>query len=166
MSVSLADFVPSLLREIQPPGAETYNDVSEDEMIGYLVDGFWEASLDGFVNEWTCDEDGLVVPLALGGEDLPRAQVTLIILYAGIRMLRNKILNMNTSFSAKAGPVEFEQQSGASVLQEMLRQLKSTKDRLLSQAEFTGSLDLAIDALSVRSYSGLSYWGGPELMGY
>jgi len=163
MAVDLYDHVPSLLREVNPPGIDVFTAATEDDMVGYLSDAFWEASLDGFVQDWTCDEEGLITPLEVGGEDLPRAQVSLIILYAGIKVLRNRILNLNTQFSAKAGPVEFEQQNSATMLVEQLKQLKATKDRLLETVDGGMALDAAVDALSVRSYSGLSYWGGLEL---
>jgi hypothetical protein len=165
MAVDLYDHVPSLLREVNPPGTNVFSSVSEDDMVGYLSDAFWEASLDGFVQDWTCDEDGQIKPLEVGGEELPRSQVSLIVLYAGIRVLRNRILNMNTQFAAKAGPVEFEQQNSATMLVEQLKQLRATKERLLDKVESGVSLDMAVDALSVRTYSHLSYWGGPELTG-
>jgi hypothetical protein len=164
MAVDLGDYTESLLREVNPPGQAVVA-ASDDELIGYLADAFWEASLDGFLAPWTCDEDGLVTPTATGGADITRAEVALIILYASIKMLRNRILNINTTFRAKAGTVEFEQQNSAIVLQEMLKQLRATKDQLLKQSLNTASLDVIYDALSTRTYSGLSYWGGPELSG-
>ena len=86
-------------------------------------------------------------------------------LYAGITVLYNKILNTNTGFRAKAGPVEFEQQNSATVLAEMLKQLREAKDRILEQIETDETSTLVLDALSVRLLYPGSYWGSPELTG-
>lgn len=166
MAVDLGDYVDTLRREVNPPGVDIFTDAGEDDYIGYMADAFWEASLDGFLKEWSCDPDGLITPVAVGGEDLPRGEVALIVLYAGIKMLRNRILNLNTGFKAKAGPVEFEQQNSATMLVEMLRQLKSNKDRILAQSDNFETLDSYFDAYSTRAYSDLSYSGGPELTGF
>jgi len=165
MSVDLNEFIPSLRREVNQPGIDVFDDASDDDLLGYMTDAYWEASLDGFFGDWSCDVDGLVTPVEPGGADLPRAEVSLIVLYAGIKVLRNRILNLNTQFSAKAGPVEFEQQNSATMLVEQLKQLKDTKDRLLTKVESGESLDSVVDALSVRTYNGDSYWGHPDLMG-
>lgn len=165
MAVDLSDYTDALKREINPPGVDLFSSMTPAQLTAYLSDAFWEASLDGFINSWTCDEDGLVTPLATGGPEFSREGVSLVILYAGIRMLRNKILNTNTQFSAKAGPVEFQQQNSATMLVEMLKQLSATKTRLLTQIVNEEALDVSIDAYSTRSYYGLSYFGGPELTG-
>lgn len=132
MAVDLADFVPALRREITPPGSDLFNDVSDDVFTGYLADSFWEARLDGFLTDWFADEDGVVTPVAPNTTDLPRDQVAAIILYAGIRVLRNQILNTQTSFQATAGPVSYQVQNSATMLVEMLKQLRAVKDRLVA----------------------------------
>ena len=151
MSVDLADFVPSLRREINPPGTNTFATATNVDLTGYLSDAFWEARLDGFLSSWTCDTDGLVTPVGILDPDLPRPETTLVIIYAGVKVLRNKILNMNTTFRAKAGPVEFETQNSANMLVEILKQLKASKDRLLEQSLLYESLDLVFDALPDRA---------------
>ena len=87
-------------------------------------------------------------------------------LYAGIKVLRNQILNMSTTFRAKAGPVEFERQNSATMLAEMLRELKATKDRIIDELEMCDITDvLVLDAFSTRLFQPLSYRGGIELSG-
>jgi hypothetical protein len=162
MSVDLSDYVATLRREVTPPGSTLFAAVPDDTFTGYLADSFWEARLDGFLAGYTCDEDGVVEPTATGGADFPRAEVALVVLYAGVRVLRNKILNTSTSFRAKAGPVEFEQQNGATVLTEMLRQLRDQKNRIITLSQDQTLVEI-FDALSIRSYSQLSYYGGIEL---
>ena len=128
MPLDLSDYVESLQREVIPPGSSLFANVDDAAWIGYLADAFWEARLDGFLTGYSADDDGLVTRIVdTVPEDMPRQYVSLVILYAGIRVLRNKILNTNTGFRAKAGTVEYETQSGASVLSEMLRQLAAMK---------------------------------------
>jgi hypothetical protein len=155
-----------LKRVVTPLGSTMFDGVADDVWIGYLTDAFWEAKLDGFLLGYT-EEDGVVSPESLTGPDLPRQYGALIVLYAGIRVLRNRILNMNTGFRAKAGPVEFEQQNSATMLAEMLKQLRATKDRiLLALDEAALGTDVQVlDALSVRTFDAASYWGSIELTG-
>lgn len=165
MSVDLSEYVNSLRREVTPPGSTVFANVTDTVLTGYLADAFWEARLDGFLVGYEADPDGIVKPVSVGGADLDRAPITLIVLYAGIRILRNKILNMNTGFRAKANNVEFEQQNSATVLAEMLKQLRATKDQLIanSPTAFPATHVSMIDALSVREHFSLSYFGGLQL---
>lgn len=131
MAVDLSDFVAALRREITPPGSDLFAGVGDEVFTGYLADAFWEARLDGFLSSWSADDDGIVVPVAPNTTDLPRDQIAAIIIYAGVRVLRNQILNTQTAFRAQAGPVEYEVQNSAQMLVEMLKQLKAVKDRLI-----------------------------------
>lgn len=167
MAVELRDFVESLKREIEPPGTELFAGVTTTEWVGYLSDAFWEARLDGFLVGYETQDEGpdiIVVPVDSTADDISRRDMALVILYAGVKVLRNRILNMSAGFRAKAGPVEFEQESAASnVLSEMLRQLKATKDRIIEDLDSSMSDVLMLDAYSVRLYSPLSYYGGFQL---
>jgi hypothetical protein len=172
MAVVLAEYVPSLRREVEPPGATLYDWSDPGTWVGYLTDAFWEARLDGFLKDWYVyeevanDPEAEVRPLVVGGPDLGREGIALMVLYAGIKVLRNRILNTNTSFKAKAGPVEFEQQSSATMLAEMLKQLKSTKDQILEALdESETTAVMLIDAYSTRVFQPSSYYGAPELSG-
>jgi len=162
MAVDLYDYVESVKREIEPPGTELFAGVAEAEWVGYLSDAFWEARLDGFLEGYTTDED-LIVPVASGAADLDRRWMALVVLYAGVKVLRNRILNLNMAFRAKAGPVEFEQENSAMVLAEMLRQLRAAKDRILDELDADETNVVVLDAFSTRLHSPLSYHGGPEL---
>lgn len=166
MSVNLGDFTDSLRREVTSP--DTVSTVGEDTLTGYLIDAFWDAKLDGFLDKWTADTDGVVLPLTdlqvvagsesfaetayVPGVDLGRDRVSLIVLYAGAKMLRNRILNTPSSFKAKAGDVEYERQTAASVLSEMLKQIRATQDRLLTQSEtYAITTSIAyVDAVATR----------------
>lgn len=168
MAVDVSDYVPSLKREVQPPGSDLYPTVQDVDWIGYLTDAFWEVRLDGFLEDYTVFGEGADAEFqsVAGDGDIPRQDVALVILYAGVRVLRNKILNMNTAFRAKAGPVEFEQQNSATMLVEMLQQLRLTKDRIVETLDDDSATGvMLIDAYSVRLFSPASYHGGIELTG-
>src|SRR4051794_2613523 len=123
MAVDLTDYVPTLRREVTPPGSTLFSAVTDAVFAGYLADAFWEVKLDGFVEPWVADEDGVVIPqsdpqAATGNGpfniaaydpavDMPREQIALVVLYAGIKIIRNQLLQSNTRLTAKAGPVEF-----------------------------------------------------------
>jgi hypothetical protein len=163
MAIDLSDYIDSLRREVTPPGSTLFTDVSDAVMVGYLADGFWEARLDGLLVGFESDPDGIVTPLVVGADDLSRAPISLIILYAGIRILRNKILNTNTMLKATAGSVAFEQQNSATVLAEMLKQLRITKDQLLLNSAVLATRVSMVDAFSVRQLSWASYYGNYNL---
>lgn len=151
----LSDFVGSLRREVTPLGTTTFASVSDTDLTQHLVDAFWEAKLDGFMSGYTVDEDGVSTP------DLPRQDVSLVVLYAGIKVLRNQALNTKTVFRAQAGPVQFEQQSSAMVITEMLRELMAIKQRILDQNMVT-TVEV-IDAFSARVFTPGLYTGSPWL---
>ena len=166
MAVDLADdqYIESLKRAVTPLGS-TAPDVDDSVWLGYLTDAFWMARLDGFMLGFSADPDGTVT--GPNGEDLPQQYIALIVLYAGIRTLQLQILNTAPGFKAKAGPVEYEQDSAsASVLTEMLKQLRAVQQRVIDELVGVGqSPTLYLDALSVRTFDSASYWGSIELTG-
>lgn len=171
MAVELLDYVPSLLREVRPPGSTLFSTVGDADWVGYLSDAFWEARLDGFlagyVAEGTAGEDDWTIEPTSGTADIDRKDIALVILYAGIKVLSRQILNMSGGFRAKAGSVEFEQNASLSnVLAEMLKQLRATKDRIIDELE-TGTTGVAvIDTFSTRLFDPYGgYWGDPGLAG-
>lgn len=174
MAVDLSDYVDTLRREVTFPGSSTFSAVPDSTMVGYLADAFWEVKLDGFIEPWVADSDGIVIPQndpqaqTTNGpfdltpfdpnKDIPRDQVALVVLYAGLKILRNNVLAQNTRLSAKAGPVEFTTENSANVLTEMLKELTDVKNRLLALKTFNQDVTL-IDVFSARSTSGASYAG-------
>lgn len=177
MAVALLDYVPSLIREVQPPGSALFSQVTDGEWVGYLTDAFWEVRLDGLLSDWVVEgyepddpEDAAVAPASAGGAEIDGRGMALVILYAGVRVLRNRILNMPTGFRAKAGPVEYEQNaSAATMLTEQLKQLRATKDRVLEGVESAGSITsvTVLDTYSTRLLhpEQLGYYGAAELSG-
>lgn len=166
MSVDITDYVDSLRREVTPPGSTTFVGVGDTVFEGYLADAFWEARLDGFLVGFSCDEDGIVTADGDGGADISRDKIALIILYAGLKILRNKLLETNTRTRAKAGPVEFESENSANLLTEMAKQLAAVKQRLLDLQDFSTATYL-VDQYTVRSWCDTSYgaWLSDTLCG-
>lgn len=163
MPVDLSEYVESLKREVVPLGSTLFSGITEAQWTGFLADAFWEAKLDGFLNGFVADEDGIVTSESSG--ELDRRYVALVVLYAGIRIIRNRILSLNTSFRAKAGPVEYEQENSANVMTEMLKQLRATKDRILEELDELGAATevRVLDAFSARMFNPDSYYGSPEM---
>lgn len=164
MAVDLNDLILPLTREVNPPGSNLYPDAVDDDWLGQLQDSFWEAKLYGFFGNFT-EADGLVSPIT-GTTDLERTLQQLIVLFAGIRSIRMKMVNLNTLFRAKAGPVEFETQNSANLLNTIMKQLQDKIDTLLkslADSILGGTQTYYINSLIGRDYSylyGYEEWTG------
>jgi hypothetical protein len=174
MSVDLSDYVATLRREVTPPGSTTFATVSDDVFVGYLADAFWEVRLDGFMEPYSSDDAGIVLPVGdaqvVAGatdytpttfdpnKDISRSDIALVCLYAGIKIIRNRLMEQATRTKAQAGPVQFEQDFSANLLTEMLKELTATKNRLLFLKTYNQDVTL-IDVFSARSASASSYSG-------
>lgn len=166
MAIELADYVEALQRAVAAPGV-TPPTMEEATWRDYLTDAFWEARLDGFMVGYEADADGTITPITPGGPEIDRRWISLVITYATMTMLRNQILATQSSFRAKAGPVEFQVEKSASTTTEMLKQLQATRDRLLDSLVEAGAMTdvMVVDAYSVRALNSLSYFGGAALTG-
>jgi hypothetical protein len=120
MAVDLGELIETLEREVTPLGTAFAG--TEDEALGHLQDAFWAARMRGAFEGYT-EADGEVTPINSTDPDLPREQQQLIVLAAGIRIVRSALRNANTVFRAQAGPVQFETQQSAQTLRELLVQL-------------------------------------------
>jgi hypothetical protein len=134
MATSIKSMIPMLDRDINAPGVELYPTASAGSKMGYIADGFWDARLAGTLTTYTIiDGDDLATPdlasdyitdLATMGEDLPEEFQMMVVVFAGARMIRNKILNLAINFKAEAGPVSYEQQASATTLRAVLATLE------------------------------------------
>lgn len=162
MAVDLGDLIESLQREVSPPGENLFPDATDDEWFGNLQDSFWDARLDGLLEGYT-EQDGQVTPIS-GDVELTRDLQQIVVLYAGIRIVRNHLRALNTLFRAKAGPVEFETQKSAQMLAGLLDELRERRRILLTRLGDMGVTDsFYIDALIARDESlrwGDTYWWG------
>lgn len=155
MAVDLGDLIETLRREVSQPGAETstFPDATDDTFLGHLQDAFWEARLDGMLAGYD-ETDGSVSPEDVDDVELSRDLQQLVVLYAGIRIIRNQLLAMNTNFRAKAGSVEFETAKSASVLKGILEELQKRRNTVLVRLSDLGAVeDAYIDAVIGREDS-------------
>lgn len=154
MPLDLADLTPNLLREVTPPGGDLYPTATEDELVGYLQDGFWEARIDGLLNGWT-ELDGSISPDPPNTTEIPREFQQLIVIYGGVKVLRTALLNAQTTFRANAGTVGYETQLSAQVLVNLLRELQDRRQRILIRLADLGTLPFFsyIDGVAAREFS-------------
>lgn len=152
MSVDLGDLVEDLQSEVNPPGNDLFPGAIDDEWISNLRNAFWQARLEGMLAGYT-ESDGVITPIT-GTTDLSRDLQQLIIVYAGMRVVRNTLRSLNTMFSAKAGSVSFETQQSAQVLKGLLDDLKYEKELILTRLSDVGQVPSHyIDAVLARDDS-------------
>jgi len=166
-SVDLEDLVPDLIIEVNQPGTDQYATVSSPEWVSELRNAFWNAHLDGLMNGWT-ESDGIISKLNdPTAAAMTRDQQQLIILYAYMKIVKNQILNTDTVFRAKAGPVEYETQKSAQVYRAILEDLNVRISRVLDRLADEGSATdiIYIDTYAARQ-SAIAYgfidWVGSE----
>lgn len=152
MAVLLEDLVDSLKREISPPGTDLFPDATEADYVGYLSDSLYELMLAGVVTGYRSDGE-LITPTS-GNADLSRELQQVLVLFAGIRIITNDLRNRNSLFRAKAGPVEYETQQGASTMKEILAELNRRRAWILYRLADTSSVDTEyIDMVTARTNS-------------
>ena len=134
MATPVLDLRDMLDRELNIPGFEQLPDITPPELDSYIMDGFWECRLLGMLDTYTIT-DGTELATPIGDNiqatsdagDLPEQYQMLVVILAGVRMVRLKVLNLAVNFKAEAGPVSFEQQASATTLRAVLASLE---DRL------------------------------------
>lgn len=162
MAVDLGDLIEPLRREVSPPGEDLFPNATDDEFFGNLQDAFWDARLDGLLANYT-ESDGLITTTS-GTGDIDRELQQLIVLYAGLRIVRNHLRALNTLFRSKAGPVEFETQKSATLLKGLLDELAMRRRLVLNRLADLGAVDsYYIDAIAAReesiTWGDTWYWG-------
>ena len=164
MAVDLEDLIEDLLTEVNPPGQDLFPDATNDEWLSHLRNAFWEGVLDGLINGYE-ELDGVVTPVN-GTVDISREYQQLVIYYAGIRILKNRLMNLNTLFRSKAGPVEYETQQSAQVLKALLDEATKRRNFWLTRLSDAGEAPtFLIDAIIARDDSinyGDTYWITPR----
>jgi hypothetical protein len=161
MSVDLADLIGNLKVQVNPPGADLFPSVSNNEWVLRLENSFWTARLDGLFGAYKA-EDGTIVPIDPNTTvDLGRDAQQLVILYAAMDIVITEMRNLQSSFSAKAGPVEYTTQRSAQLLKGVLDvisgRIKSIIFLLSSYASPTIQFDAIIERTDALS-SGMQWW--------
>jgi hypothetical protein len=169
MATQVTELRASLKREINPPGVEQFDDISNSELDGYILDGFWESYLLDMLQAYTViDGADLDTPVAnttwfiTAGDtndttdtDLPMHFQMLVVIFAGFRLIRMKGISLATNFSSQAGPVEYEQQISATVLRAILQSLERRLQELkeLYSDELGGGTFVYMDGVYQREAS-------------
>lgn len=128
----LADLVEAYKREVSIPGAFStdFPTVTDEGILGALGDAFAEAQIDGFFGTMVLDtDDWSVTP------DLSTAGAALVVLYAGIRVLRQQIAAAARGTTYKAPGLEYTTTPSASVLTELLRQMYVRRQTVLQNTQ-------------------------------
>lgn len=194
MAVDLSNFTQSFLYEINAVGQTNLTPTS-DEIVGRLIDAFYECKLSGFLifQGYTCDDIGLITPYKTtpppqypdqsnpynfnGLGDLPREYVQLIVLFGGYRALITTLQNVNTQTTARAGAVETSVQKSGAMYIAALKAVTAKIDIALTRLSDLGStsvtvLDAVIDSTSAIENDatwfvrGAGSYGSDEWSGY
>ena len=165
MPTAVSSIIPMMTREVNPPGTEQYPDLLAGDYIGYIADGFWDARLAGTLMSYTIVE-GPDLPTALGAgmyitdqstktKELPQEYQMMVVIFAGTRLIRNKILTLAVNYKASAGPVSYEQQASATTLRAVLSSLEGRLRELkgMYSESFTPSAFFYMDGTLQRAQS-------------
>lgn len=158
MAVDLFDLVDPLQRSVNAPGTDSFSTVTDTQWVGYLSDAFWSARIEaGLFEGYAINDDDEVVNTD-GGDDLGRDYQQIIVLYAALQILTNVIRTTASSFRAKAGPAEFETSNAAGTQRDILAELQSRRDMVLTRLSDLGTsadviLDLNLSVLDNYDYS-------------
>lgn len=120
-TVDLNDLIDDMKTELAVPGESGFANATDAEWLSQLRNAFWECALDGLISGYQ-ESDGVVSPIS-GSTALPRDLQQVVIYYAGVRILRNKLVDLKTRFVTEAGPVKYEIEQSAAVLKGILDEL-------------------------------------------
>lgn len=158
MAVALFDLVESLKREVNPPGSSLFPEATDEEYEGHLADAFWELTLHGYISGYSESEGIVTEDTATPSEDIPRSIQQLIVLGAGMRIIRMKVLEFDVMFRTAAGPAEFEVRKSAQAMQAVLESLQMRFDEILRHIPNTSNVNAVYysDVITLRSLPGQS----------
>lgn len=135
-NLDLTDLVTPLQAALNAPGENLYPTVSPTQWVSYLADGFWTAYNDGLLAGYA-ELDGEIFPVS-GSVVMPKDQQQLVLMYTAINIIRLRLLSMQTTFKAKAGPVEYEVQQSAQVMKGLLEEFTDRRKYILQRLSDSG----------------------------
>lgn len=160
MSVDLSDLIPNLKVQVNPPGQDLFSTTTNNEWVMRMENAFWNARLDGLFGAYKA-ADGEVVPLDPNAPDIGRDGLQLVILYAAMDIVVTEMRNLQSSFKAKAGPVEYEQQRSAVLLKGVLDTLNARIKAIIFLLTTYASPTISFDAIIERTdalSAGAAWW--------
>lgn len=182
MAIDLANLIDSLRYEVSPPGTDAFPNAIDDEYLSALINAFWEIRLYGMLTGYEENAaarggedrftDGIVTPVGSADDyddpdgwastDLTREYQQLVVLWAAYNITLARMGSMNSVFRARAGPVEYETQQGATITVGLLKALKDRIDTIIDVVSSWDSTTVAVlDSVIERSYAiatGDAWW--------
>lgn len=130
----IADLVEPLKREVAVPGTfdTVYPNTSDVDLEGALADAFGAAQIYGFFLEQTIS-DLDVDPVEIT-PDLSSAGKAVVVIFAAERILVSQIMSLKQRVLYEAGPVKYETENSASVLVEILKQMRLRRTAIMEAA--------------------------------
>ena len=172
--IDLFTLVDPLKHEVQPPGVDLSPDATDDDFLLFLTNVFWELRLYGLLGGFEENAaarggpdrfvDGIVTPFNVDDvydepngyapSDLGRDAQQLIILFAGYKVMLTRLSNAQAVFRARAGSVEIETHTAATMIRAVLDQLKERIDYILNNLTNASRTTVDVfDSILERSYS-------------
>jgi len=137
-AVDITDLIENLEGMLTIPGqVSPYDAATDAEWTIKLVNAFWRAVLDGVIEGYDIDEDGLITPTS-GDTTFPREYQQVVILYAAVNIIQNQLLVLKTTFKAQAGSASYETGQAATVLTALLEMIQQDKSILLERLSDVG----------------------------
>lgn len=130
--------VDSLRNVVARPGtfADLFPETTDDGLIQILTDALAEAHLYGFLTTHEADADGLIEP------PLSTGQMAMVVLFAGLRLVRAELFNRVTNARYVAGPAQYEVTYATNILRDIMRALQTQKDKVLETWAQAGSASM------------------------
>lgn len=121
------DYVDSLRAILARPGtfSDLFPETNDDGLIQLLRDGLAECNMEQLLVGYVSNINGIVRP------EMPPGAAAMVVLFAGVRLVRSEILNRITSTKYVAGPVSAEQNYSTNILRDVAKQLEAQKLALI-----------------------------------
>lgn len=130
----LRTLVEPLKREVAVPGTydDVFPDTDDDALLGTLADSLAEAQI------WGMFGDVTLSPEYETSRPLSAAGGAVIVLFAGMRILRAQLRTLNQSSTYKAGSVEYSTAAMTSVIRDELAAMRSRVDAIVVDSRRSG----------------------------
>jgi hypothetical protein len=131
----LAAYTTSVRNILARPGMfdTIFPETTDDGLVGLLQDALAECHMEATLLGYEADSNAQVRPAMMSGE------IALVVLYAGIRMIRAELLNRISSSKYVAGPVSAETTYATNVLRDIMKALEVQKDAVTTKLTTLGA---------------------------
>lgn len=131
----LANSTDSVRFVMARPGtfADLFPETTDDNLIALLRDALAECHMERTLLDYESDDNGLVRPVLTSG------QTAMVVLYAGLRLVRGELLNRITNAKYTAGPVSAETTYATNVLRDIMKALEAQKRDITTVTAVSGA---------------------------